>query len=79
MTSWTVACQAPLSMAFSRHKYWSGLSFPPPGYLPDPGIKPVNPEIPALASAFLTTEPLAKCMTNLNLYLAEFWNLNELH
>ena len=39
MTLWTVACQAPLSMGFSRQKYWSGLPFPPPGDLPDPGIK----------------------------------------
>ena len=33
---WTVTCQAPLSMGFSRQEYWSGLSFPPPGDLPDP-------------------------------------------
>ena len=39
-TSWTVACQAPLSMEFSRQEYWSGLSFPIPGDLPDPGIEP---------------------------------------
>ena len=39
-TPWTVACQAPLSMGFSRQEYWSGLPFPPSGYLPDPGIKP---------------------------------------
>ena len=39
-TSWTVACQAPLSMGFSRQEYWSGLPFPFPGDLPSPGIKP---------------------------------------
>ena len=39
-TPWTVACQAPLSMGFSRQEYWSGLPFPPPGDLPDPGIEP---------------------------------------
>ena len=39
-TSWTVACQAPPFMAFSRQEYWSGLPFPSPGYLPDPGIEP---------------------------------------
>ena len=39
-TSWTVTCQAPLSMKFSRQEYWSGLPFPSPGDLPDPGIKP---------------------------------------
>ena len=36
---WTVACQAPLSMGFSRQEYWSGLPFPSPGDLPNPGIK----------------------------------------
>ena len=40
MTPWTVACQAPLSMVFSRQEYWTGLPFPPPGNLPDPGIEP---------------------------------------
>ena len=39
-TSWTEACQAPLSMEFSRQEYWSGLSFPLPGDLPNPGIEP---------------------------------------
>ena len=37
VTPWTVACQAPLSIGFSRQEYWSGLAFPPPGDLPDPG------------------------------------------
>ena len=39
-TPWTVACQAPLSMGFPRQEYWSGLPFPSPGDLLDPGIKP---------------------------------------
>ena len=39
---WTVACQAPLSMKFSRQKYWSGLPFPTPEELPDPGIEPFS-------------------------------------
>ena len=39
-TPWTVARQAPLSMGLSRQEYWNGLPFPPPGDLPDPGIKP---------------------------------------
>jgi len=39
-TPWTIACQAPLSMGFSRLEYWSGLPFPSPEDLPDPGIKP---------------------------------------
>ena len=46
-TPWTVACQAPLSMGFSRQEYWSGLPFPSPGDLPDPGIKPGSPALRA--------------------------------
>ena len=45
---WTVASQAPLPMEFSRQEYWSGLPFPPPGDLPNPGIKPAFLESPAL-------------------------------
>ena len=48
VTSWTVACQAPLSMGFFRQEYWSGLLFPPLGDLPGPGIKPTSPASPAL-------------------------------
>ena len=44
----TVACQAPLSMGFSRQEYWSGLPCPPPGDLPDPGIEPMSLVSPAL-------------------------------
>ena len=40
---WTVACQALMSMGFSRQEYWNGLSFPPPGELPNPGIEPKSP------------------------------------
>ena len=47
-TLWTVARQAPLSMGFSRQEYWSGLPCPPPGDLPNPGIKPVTPAAPVL-------------------------------
>ena len=42
-TPWTVALQGPLSMGFSRQEYWSGLPFPSPGDLPNPGIKPGYP------------------------------------
>ena len=42
MTLWIVAHQAPLSMVFPRQEYWSGLPCPPPGDLPDPGIKPIS-------------------------------------
>ena len=44
-TPWTVVCQAPLSMKSSRQEYWSGLPFPPPGYLPDSGIKLASPPL----------------------------------
>ena len=50
-----VACQAPLSMGLSRQEYWSGLPFPPPGDLPDAGIKPRSP---ALQVDSLLTEPI---------------------
>ena len=52
---WTVAHQAPLSMEFSRQEHWSGLPFPPPGDLPDPGIEPMSLKSPALAGRFFTT------------------------
>ena len=44
---WAVACQAPLSMGFSREEYWSGLPFLSPGDLPDPGIEPGSPVLQA--------------------------------
>ena len=46
-TPWTIALQAPLSMGFSRQEYWSGLSFPSPRDLPNPGIKPRSPSLQA--------------------------------
>ena len=54
-TPWTVAHQAPLSMAFSRQEDWSGLSFPTPCDLSDPGIEPSCPASPAWAGRFFTT------------------------
>ena len=56
-TPWTVAYQAPPSMGFSRQEYWSGLPFPSPGDLPDPGIEPGSPAFQAEA---LTSEPPGK-------------------
>ena len=53
VTPWIVARQAPLSMGFSRHKYWNGVPFPGP--LPDPRIKPAPLMSPALAGGFFTT------------------------
>ena len=54
-TPWAVASQAPLSMGFSRQEYWGGLSFPPTGDIPDPGIEPASLASPALAGRFFTS------------------------
>ena len=55
VTPRTVAFQAPLSMEFSRQENWSGLPFPTPEYLPDPGMEPMSLGSPALAGGFFTT------------------------
>ena len=59
-TPWTVACQAPLSVEFSSQEYWSGLPFPTPGDLPNPGVEPESLASPALAGRFFTTAPPGK-------------------
>ena len=80
-TLWTVAHWASMSMGFSRQEYWSGLPFPPPGDLPDPGIKPL---FPALEGRFFTTVPPGKLVNlvdgdkdslldQLDLYSSEFF------
>ena len=56
-TPWTMACQAPLSVGFSREEYWSGLPFPLPGDLPNPGVEPGSP---ALQAGSLPAEPSGK-------------------
>ena len=61
VTPWTIACQAPPSMGFSRQEYWSGLPFPSPGDLPDPGIKP---KPPALQANSLPSESPGKSLKN---------------
>ena len=58
--SWTVARQAPVSMGFPRQEYWSGLPFPSPGNLPNPGMDPTSLASPSLAGGFFTTEPPGK-------------------
>ena len=69
-TPWIAVRQAPLSMEFSRQEYWSGLPFPSPGDLSDPGIEPASP---ALAGGqFFTTEPPRK------LSFANSYQFNEL-
>ena len=59
---WTVAYQAPLSMGFSRQAYWSGLPFPSPGDLPNPGIEPTSPEAPELQMDSFTAESMGKAI-----------------
>ena len=54
---WTATHQSPLSMDFSRQEYWSGLPFPTPGDLSDPGIEPSSLESPILTGRFFTTVP----------------------
>ena len=62
-TPWTVACQAPLPMEYSRQGYWSRLPIPTPGDLPNPGIEPTSLASPALAGRFFTTAPPGKPVT----------------
>ena len=66
-TPWTVAYQAPPSMGFSRQEYWSGLPFPSPGDLPDPGIEPWSP---AFQADTLTSEPPGKSVNNIEIFKA---------
>ena len=66
VTPWTVACQAPLSMGFSRQEYRSGLPFPSPGDLPDSGIKPLSPTSLALVGKFFANAPSGKPAASLS-------------
>ena len=73
-TPWIVAHQAPLCMGFSRQEYWSGLPYPPPGDLPDPGMEPEPPAAPALQadSLLLSYQGNPK---SLPLYKAKYFHL----
>ena len=73
-TTWTIACQAPLSMRFHKQVYWSRLPFPSPADLPDPGIKPVSL---ALAGGFITTEPPGKLYSYMEMSKEENHNTLE--
>ena len=66
VTPWTVARQASLFMGFSRQEYWSGLSCPPSGDLPDPGIEPVSPSFSCTEGRFFIGEPPGKFMIDIN-------------
>ena len=71
--SWTVACQAPLSMEFSRQGYWSKFLFPTPKDHPYPGIEPTTLMSPALAGRFFTTTHLGSSQYN------SYQNLLQIH
>ena len=71
---WTVAHKAPLSIEFSRQEYWSGLPFPSPGCLPNPGIKPGSP---ALQANSLPSEPPGKLMILLIVESKKIQQTNE--
>ena len=58
----TVACQTPLSMGFSRQKYWNGLPFPFPGDFPNLGTEPSSPASPALQTVSLLLSHLGNCL-----------------
>ena len=68
VTLWTVACQDPLPIGFSRKEYWSGSPCPPPGDLPDPGIKPASPVAPALQAGSLPVAPPGKPLRYFNIF-----------
>ena len=72
-TLWTVACQAPLCMGFPMQEYWSGLPFPSPSDLPNPGIEPVSPTLAGvLTGVFFTTAPAPPSPRNpINSYMKE--------
>ena len=76
MTPWTVARQAPLSMEFSRQKYWCRLPFPPPEDLLDPGIKRTSSVSPVLAGGLFTTAPPGKLGHDVKLCQWRGWRDN---
>ena len=66
MNPWTVAHQAPLSMGFPRQEYWSGLPFPSPGDLLNPGIEPTSVASPTLSGVIFTTSATWEQVVPLN-------------
>ena len=76
MSPWTVAHQPPLPMGFSRQEYWSGLPFPSPRDLSDPGIKPGSPAMQVGSSL---SEPPGKPITGIHIGLSHtlslYWNI----
>ena len=80
MTPWMIACQASLPMEFSRQEYWSGLTFPSPGDLPDPGVKTMRPilqedsslSVPPYLLAF-ASHAIDQVLTALQTRYAKIW------
>ena len=79
--SWLLVWQEifSLSMGFSRHEYWSGLPFPPPGDLPDPEIEPMSLLSPALGGSLFTTELPGKSNSHLNREESQYKVADELN
>ena len=76
VTSWTIALQVPLSMGFSRQEYWSGLPFPPPGDLPDSGIRTESPESPASqGGSLLLSCPKCDSRSSKSELKVKFWEV----
>ena len=78
LTPWTIACQAPLSIEFSRQEYWSMLLFLTPGDLPDPGVQLTSLLSPALAGRFFNTSTtcdsfMLTCMLSCVWLFASVW------
>ena len=77
-TLWSVALQVPLFMEFSRQEYWSGLPFPTPGGLPNPGMEPGSLASPASAGGFFTTAHLLpKHLIDQDVHFTDFIFLNS--
>ena len=79
---WTVAHEAPLTMGFPRQIYWSGLPFPSPGDLPDPGIEPMSLTFPAFSGRFFTTSTTWEAPFNTYKGRYKYYNtfiLNSIH
>ena len=79
-TPWTVAHQAPLSMGFTRQEHWSGFPCPPPGDLPDPGIKPGSPAFQAVGEVAILSRNTEEGPSPHGLFYGKFsWHLKWLH
>ena len=80
-TPWTAAYQAPQSMEFSRQEYWSGLPFPSPGDLPDPGIEPGSPasQEDALTSEQVLKSKVITLLTKVHIVKAMFFFFPSSH